>query len=172
MKFSSSILLAACAAALCSCDDADGVIDAHETRLILNKRKISPNQYEDRILKEAARGSVNLTRYLIWTGTNLNCRNNEGRTPLHFASVARRIDFASKLIKAKANVNAADKYGRTPLHYAAAMGQDRTLQLLVKSGANLHAKDLRRNTPFLWAIYHGQQNAARLLQKLESQPSD
>ena len=55
---------------------------------------------------------IDMVKILI--GEDVNARDNEGRTALHYNS--KSLDVARTLIEAGANVNAQDVRGRTPLH--------------------------------------------------------
>ena len=46
---------------------------------------------------------------------NVNHQDNNGKTPLHFASIYNQLDIAKILIYYGANVNLKDENGNTPL---------------------------------------------------------
>ena len=80
---------------------------------------------------------------------NPNARNENGRTPLHYAAQGGAPEFVAALAAAGAHVNARDKRGGwTPLHLAAWFGKSRAVfQALLDVGADPDAKDDAGRTP-------------------------
>nr|DAD26308.1 TPA_asm: hypothetical protein HUJ06_027776 [Nelumbo nucifera] len=70
-------------------------------------------------------------------GGSLDCRDREGRTPLHLAAGRGNIRCAEMLIEAGADKNARSHDGRTALYRAAANGDHQMVALLMKMGADL-----------------------------------
>ena len=79
-----------------------------------------------------------------------DARNENGRTPLHFAAQGRRPVFVTALAKAGAQVNARDERGGwTPLHLAAWFGQSKTVvEALLEAGADPEVTDDAGKTPW------------------------
>lgn len=73
--------------------------------------------------------------------------DDEGRTPLHYASANGHDAIVKVLLEKGYNVSHADKAGLTPLHQAAMRGKVSTVELLLSKGANTLAKDKHSNTP-------------------------
>ncbi len=73
--------------------------------------------------------------------------DNEGSTPLHFATESDHKDAAQLLLTCGADVNAKDKWGYTPLHVAAREGREDLAELLLANHAEVDAKDNDGNTP-------------------------
>ena len=53
---------------------------------------------------------------------DVNAKNEDGQTPLHFAARRGHTETVKYLVEKGADVNAKNKYGQTPLHYAARRG--------------------------------------------------
>ncbi|KAH6762808.1 hypothetical protein C2S52_020241 [Perilla frutescens var. hirtella] len=66
----------------------------------------------------------------------VECRDNEGRTPLHLAAGKGHLRSAMVLVSAGANVDARSKDGRTALYRAAANGDRPVVEMLLGAGAD------------------------------------
>ena len=77
----------------------------------------------------ALNGDIEAVKQYLAAGADVNAKDKEGWTPLHFASDRKNV--AEFLIKKGADVNAKDAYGFTPLDEA----DDETADLLRKHGA-------------------------------------
>jgi ankyrin repeat protein len=84
---------------------------------------------------------------LIQSGANVNAFDNNGFTPLHWASFNGFNAIASLLLKNGANVNAQDNNGCTPLILAVARNQANIVSILIKNGANKQLASKESGTP-------------------------
>jgi hypothetical protein len=66
---------------------------------------------------------------------DINEKDTEGRTALHFACGYGEIDVVKVLLGAKASVLAVDSDKNTPLHYAAGYGETECVKLLLEKCA-------------------------------------
>ena len=91
---------------------------------------------------------------LIECGANLDAKNNDGDTALHFAALYGYAETVKALIAAKANLEAKDNNDWTALHFAAYFGRTETVkilaQALIEVGAKLEAKD----NSYGWTALH------------------
>ena len=90
----------------------------------------------------------------IRSGANVNAREEDGDTPLHYA-VAYKPTHIKILIGAGAIVNARDDRSSTPLHDAAFYGNAEKIKLLIKSGADIEAREEGGWTPLHSAVLYG-----------------
>jgi ankyrin repeat protein len=79
---------------------------------------------------------------------DVNTHDQDGHTPLHYASQKGLSDAAKNLIARGAAINAQDNYGRTPLHYASFYGREDIVNLLLAAGADRDLKDTMGKNAF------------------------
>ncbi|VDM59304.1 unnamed protein product [Angiostrongylus costaricensis] len=79
----------------------------------------------------ASAGRLEIVRHLLsLPDVDVNHRNLNLLTPLHYACSKNHALIAHMLLEAGGDVNASDKYGATPLHRAASQGHDRVRSFL------------------------------------------
>ena len=71
---------------------------------------------------------------------DVNARDNELKTPLHYAVLGGYEAILQSLCNHGASVNAADTNGQTALHKAALQGQLGFVQELIARGADVNAR--------------------------------
>ena len=98
------------------------------------------------LLKAAARGQTDTVKKLIAEKADVNYKDKNGYTSLHWAATYGHIEVARALIAAKAKVNVQDKDGYTPLHWAAANGHIEAVRTLIAAGADVNAQNNDGNT--------------------------
>jgi hypothetical protein len=111
----------------------------------------------------AKRGHVEVARFLVDRGANVNVRDKGSLTPLHLASQEGKVEVARFLIDHGANVITRAMYNLTSLHLASREGQLEAVHILINHGANVHARDMNRLTPLHLALREGQLDVARFL---------
>ncbi|MDG7055225.1 MAG: ankyrin repeat domain-containing protein, partial [Wolbachia endosymbiont of Menacanthus eurysternus] len=78
---------------------------------------------------------LDIVRYLVKKGANVNAKDKNGNTPLHFATMVGKVDIAKVLLKHNADVNAENNEGRTALYYAVKYNHQKLVELLLAYGA-------------------------------------
>ena len=106
-----------------------------------------------------------LTKLLGEPGTDVNAKDEEGRTALHFACGYGEIACAEALLNAKADADATDKNANTALHYAAGYGRRDVVQLLVDHGASVVLKNADGKSPIDVARLNNQNEVLQALEK-------
>jgi ankyrin repeat protein len=110
---------------------------------------IAANQWFNRSKRDP---KLEVLRYLLEHGAEVNVRDKEGRTPLYLAKSWYDVSGMRLLIEHGADVNAADVKDQTPLHIRGATSSTapravRAVRLLLQHGANPNAKDHHNRTP-------------------------
>ena len=98
-------------------------------------------------LKTAIEGGfVDIVRFLVKNGANINRTNEGGVTPLQTAIRWGNLETVKFLLAAGAEVNVRDAYGFTPLMYAASGNKPEAAGLLLDKGADPQIKNNRGQT--------------------------
>ena len=106
---------------------------------------------------------------LLRRDPNVNARQADGATALHWAAHWGDVETAARLVRAGANVNARNDYGITPLSLAAASGNGAVIQRLLEAGADPNATVRQGETPLMAAARTGHVDAVTPLLAYRSQ---
>ncbi len=93
----------------------------------------------------------------------VNAKDENGRSPLHWAARGTNIELLAYLVEKGAKVNALDNNGTAPLHSLSARGNVDGIRLLLAKGADIHIQTAEKNTSLHLAAQGGQVEAVRLL---------
>ena len=171
-----------------SLNNALVIDDVHAIRGAINARVITPDErivtagYSGGapILAIAARaGSLEVMRFLISAGADVNARTSVGETPLMLAAfftdaadeaMGRGDEKHEKAVRLLVSSGADLEnlpHHYTPLSYAAYQGKQRIVQFLIERGAKVNG-DSRGgityiNTPLMMAAIQGHETVARAL---------
>lgn len=99
----------------------------------------------DLLHRAAEGGSVEIVRACVEAGHAVDCRDEDGFSPLHFAARHGRNEAAELLLSLGADPNARNDYGETPLHLAWDCAD--MAALLVAAGAEHSARADDGETP-------------------------
>ncbi|ETN72542.1 ankyrin repeat protein [Necator americanus] len=110
----------------------------------------------------ASAGRVEVVRYLLsLPQVDVNHRNNNLQTALHYAASRNHAEITHLLLEAGSDVNAADKFGATPLHRAASQGHDKIVHMLLgRPKIHIDARNSEGNTPLFLACEEDREDAA------------
>ncbi|EAY03520.1 hypothetical protein TVAG_368910 [Trichomonas vaginalis G3] len=82
-----------------------------------------------------------LSEYFLSQGANINAKDKNGKTALHYATYNNNKDMVKFLIVYDANFYEKDQYGETALHYAVNIKSNEMIEILLSFGANANVKD-------------------------------
>lgn len=100
--------------------------------------------YANRNLLDSARnfnGDLSAVQQALKTGADVNCREEDGGTPLMFAAVGGHIQLVRFLLENGADLHAVQRDGYTALHFAAIFGHAGIVEELVSAGASTEARN-------------------------------
>ena len=108
----------------------------------------------------AIEGNIEKVKQHLADGTDVNIKDKDGASPLHFAAGSGHKEVVELLIARGADVNEG-----TPLNYAAFNGGKEIAEMLIAKGADVNAKTKNGITPLDFAIDFKQSETADLLRK-------
>src|SRR5262245_25062775 len=111
----------------------------------------------------AMRGESGAVRTLITQGADVNARQGDGSTALHWAVYKGNLAMVEALIAARADVKAATREGATPLYLASVNGDAAALAALLKAGADPNQPLRQGKTALMEASRSGNVEAIRVL---------
>ncbi|KAH9870798.1 hypothetical protein IAQ61_006277 [Plenodomus lingam] len=102
---------------------------------------------------------------LLSKEADVNAKNNNGQTALHFCASKINLDIARTLLAQKpaASARIKDKRGQLPLHRAASVGSVPMMKALLDAKSPLDATDMDGMTALHHAMSEGHGDAALLL---------
>ena len=162
-------------------DDAGYVRGAVQAGVLNPNQRVPAAAWPDGapLVAIAARaGSLEVLRYLISAGANVNSRTPVNETPLMLAAffyepslqgTPRAFERHEKAVRmlVEAGAQLENPHFYTPLSYAAYQGNERVMRYLIERGArvNIDAQNglTYVNTPLMMAAIQGNENVTRLL---------
>lgn len=99
---------------------------------------------DNKLIEAAEHGNVRKLLKYLNNGANVNARDEDSSTALHYAADKKNPVLVKILLERGADVHAQDTEGRTPLFYCEA---SQRAALLILAGADVNAADHEGNTP-------------------------
>ena len=124
--------------------------DLEQLKKIVNSKDHEHEEETTPLHKSSQNGHLNMVKFFIRLGADVEVKSKGGWTPLHVACIEGRTDIVKFLIKKGASVNAeTNKINCTPLHCAK---NPEITKILIDNGANVDAKDNDDWTPLHIAV--------------------
>ncbi|KAH9170637.1 ankyrin repeat-containing domain protein [Lactarius sanguifluus] len=99
----------------------------------------------------ASKSRIEIGRFLISRGADINARDKANQHPLHRAATTGSTGFVTLLLhppegSPKTRLNTGDRIGNTPLHLAMESAHGETAALLIEAGADRSRVDMDEQT--------------------------
>jgi ankyrin repeat protein len=124
-----------------------------------------------RLVEAVKDQKYDLARALLTQKVDVNARQGDGATALHWAAHWNNAEMAGLLISAGANVNAATDLGVTPLYLAAEVGSAAMVKRLSAAGGNPNLISSERVSPLMLASRAGSLEAVEALLAGKADPN-
>ncbi|KAJ6249438.1 ankyrin repeat protein [Anaeramoeba flamelloides] len=111
-----------------------------KVKSIFENKKVNINEiiYDRTLLHwSCTAGKLEITKFLLSNGADVNSTDATGRTPLHEASDQGRDDLIKILLDAGSEINQIDQNGHTALYCAVLSRKISAVEALIKGGARL-----------------------------------
>ncbi len=134
---------------------------------MVNTTKLTQMQQEelnDKLIAAAKNGDIKNVRELLANGADVDAKDKDGETALHWAACSGKVDIATFLIEKGADVDAKSNYGKTALHWAAFFGHVDFAKVLIENRADVNAKDKNNEIAVEVAIRRGYHQIAELIE--------
>ena len=134
----------------------------HQNSVFATKIKQTPLPLEE----AAASGNLSIVQLLVKHGADLNHRDRDGWSPIHWAAEEGHLEIVRLLLDYGANSNAVSSYGTSPLHCAANGGHVSIVSLLLERVSDPLKTTCHGWTPLHHAAFMGRsQVVQRLLEE-------
>ncbi|KAJ8120356.1 hypothetical protein O1611_g10386 [Lasiodiplodia mahajangana] len=145
----------------------------HAIALLLSQQKnFDPDVEDDSgwtplMIAASVKDGDAIVDVLLQRGADVNQKNQNGQTALHFVASKNNLEVARKLFanKPPASSRVRDKRGQYPLHRAAAVGSTPMVKLLLENRSPLNATDVSGYTALHHAVAEGHGDTAVALLK-------
>ncbi len=111
----------------------------------------------------ASAGQLEVMKFLVSKGVDVNLKENNGATALHLACYYGHRDTVEWLIDHGADKDARDGDGSTPIFWAVYGGRKNIVELLIARGSDVNSKDDSNFTPLRIAVFRGNKEIIELL---------
>lgn len=117
------------------------------------------------LMYAAEKNKIEIVKYLLQNGANVNYVNKNFGTALHYASGTADRDVISLLLNSGLKVNTPAKNTKTPLMIASEGGNFNIVEYLIQQGANINDLDEFNESALTYAVNDGNIKIIRLLVK-------
>ncbi len=152
-------------AALYENKSVENLFKKHNGQLVIDESAKDYTTNKTTIHLVAEMGDKNLAERLLNSGMDINVRDSNGLTPLHYAIIYNQTDIAQILINNGAELGIGDNEGKSPLHHASLYGREYLAEMLIEEGADINHKNRYDKTPLHYVGLYGNMDLTTLLLK-------
>ncbi|KAK3599325.1 hypothetical protein CHS0354_009809 [Potamilus streckersoni] len=118
-------------------------------------------------------GQAQVVDALLETDLQIDMKNKNCVTPLHFALMFKKEKIAKKLIEKGCDINlSSGRLDKTPLHLSSEMGLGNITEMILEKGADPMAKDKKGHSPMHYASMYGHKDIVMMLMKQNADKSE
>ena len=107
----------------------------------LKNQREYDNRYNGKPITKSEKNDVELAKVVIDKGANINYKDRNGNTALHYCVYYKNYELMKYLVDNGANVNAQDNNGNTPLILAIMRDFEKFSDFLIDNGADKNIKN-------------------------------
>jgi ankyrin repeat protein len=119
--------------------------------------------WNKKLLDYSWKGDLNGVKECIENGADVNCKDNDGWTPLMYSSDNGHLKIVKYLIKNGVDVNCKDIGGSTPLIWSSYDGHFGIVKVLIENGADVNCKSNGGYTPLMFSSTRGYLEIVKVL---------
>ncbi|VDD85284.1 unnamed protein product [Enterobius vermicularis] len=86
-------------------------------------------------------GHPEIVQFFVNYGVNVTIKDDDGKTPMHWAAEKRHTEIVRILVENNADLNAKDSDKVTLMHWAAENGRTEIVRILAENNADVNAKN-------------------------------
>lgn len=117
----------------------------------------------DEFLRAVQSGDGNAAAAMIQQGADVNAREANGTTALHWAVYHQDVALVKRLLAAGAKVAVVNDFGSSPMQEAAVTGNAAVIRMLLDAGANVESANAEGQTALMAVARTGNVDAAKML---------
>lgn len=119
---------------------------------------------EDKWFYAISVNDTSIMRECILMGFDINIRDINGYSAIHYATKMSNIELLLFLINQGANINSCDLYGNTPIIIACSKGDVYISEILIKNGCDVNIRNKNSNTALYYSIHENTEITQMLLE--------
>ncbi len=97
---------------------------------------------------------MNIVRYLVENGLDLNVKNKYGILPIYYASLGGQLEVIKYFVSLGVDIFEKDNWGWLCIHYASHHGKVDVVKYLVQNGVDIDYRSDDSKTPLMIAAYN------------------
>ena len=123
------------------------------------------NQLKTLFFNAVRDGNLQEVHALMQKGVDLDSKDDNDYTPLHYAAMVNYVSIADILLQNGAAIDLQSITKRTPLHIGSQFGSVEVVKLLIEKGAKIDQKDQYGFSALHVAVEHDQESIIEILLK-------